>query len=85
LNPPPPPLPIINTKHSVQIQNLIGKMDIREDEVLRFQEDGAIHIKSAFGPFWLDKIRAGIQVPVCTSGLDFRYLSVRAGLQILIC
>jgi hypothetical protein len=39
-------------------------MDISEDEVKRFQEDGAIHIKAAFGPCWLDKIRAGIQVPV---------------------
>jgi hypothetical protein len=68
-------------------------VDISEDEVLRFQEDGAIHIKAAFGPFWLDKIRAGIQVLVLQDwasytyllGLDFRYLSVRAGLQTLIC
>jgi hypothetical protein len=68
-------------------------VDVSEDEVRRFQEDGAIHIKAAFGPFWLDNIRAGIQVPVLQDwtsdahllGLDFRYLSVRAGLQTLIC
>jgi hypothetical protein len=36
-------------------------VDVSE-EVRRFQEDGAIYIKAAFGPFWLDKIRAGIQV-----------------------
>ena len=38
-------------------------VDVSEEEVRRFQEDGAIHIRAAVTSYWVDTIRTGIQVP----------------------
>ena len=67
-------------------------VEVSEDEVNKFQEDGALHIRGAFSQYWVDKIRAGIQVAQdCHSvssrlasysslGLASRYF--RSGIQV---
>ena len=48
------------------VRTTMGDLFVSAEDVARFHEDGAIHMRAAFGTDWVEKIRQGIQVTVCT-------------------
>jgi len=50
---------------------------ITDDQVQKFQEDGAIHLKNVFSPHWVEVVKAGIQRNIASPSIHSERLALK--------